>query len=394
MDGNKTKAKRQAVKELRKVKLVIGNGFDLQCGLHSSYADYFKNVQHLMDSLSEWDRLFTSVENYLHDTTANNFWRQPQYFDVINTWDCFFYYRANSRIDSINWCDIEKEMLDSFTLTKYSFFWDEVYSLGENKYYTPKKKEHNRLMVAAFIRRKRNEQWFVNKQEFYFFLLDELKKFELRFGDFIKEQQTEEYKKNYENLVVSLCNYSNLTSIDSFNYSVFEQEGYRQININGNYSMPIFGIDSQRVTTNAPYYIFSKTYRRIENDTENKRFDVDPEFENVIVYGHSLCENDYSYFFPIMDKLKLYDFTAEGQIVFAYRVYDKERESEIKTKYRLAIASLIEAYAVYRGIPQPNRLLDSLSIFNRVWLYELETIVKVMPIGRTTISAEIKIETK
>ena len=377
-----TVSKRQAVKNLSKVKLVIGNGFDLQCGMHSKYEDYFKSVQSLMNSIAEWERLFTSAKTYLSSVTNyKDFWRNLGDFELINTWDCFFYFHFNRNTENVNWCDIEEEMLKSFAASKGTNYWDIIYSAGNPKRAGSHSLTKDQLLLAAFIKRKRNEQWFESKDEFYFFLLDELKMLESRFGAFIKDQYTEEYKQNYENLVASLCTLSHLVSIDSFNYSVFGQEGYRQININGDYLSPIFGIDSQEVKTDTPYYIFSKTYRRIENDMENSEYDSIPEFENVIVYGHSLCKNDYSYYFPLMDKLQLYDFTAKGQLVFAYRVFDKERESEIKTKHRLAIAALVEAYAEYRGIAQSNRLLDSLSIYNRVWLYELTTIVKVLPIS-------------
>ncbi|MBQ7994734.1 MAG: helix-turn-helix domain-containing protein [Bacilli bacterium] len=37
--------KREYIHNLKNVKLVIGNGFDLHCGLKTSYKDYFKSKE-------------------------------------------------------------------------------------------------------------------------------------------------------------------------------------------------------------------------------------------------------------------------------------------------------------------------------------------------------------
>ena len=164
-----------------------------------------------------------------------------------------------------------------------------------------------------------------------------------------------------------------IAPVDTNNSNLFysAKDVNRQININGNVGSPIFGFDSQNVLPSSARYVFTKTYRRIENDTDEQEIAMDKDFENVVIYGHSLSSFDYSYYFPVMDKLRLYDFTATGQMVFAYSVYDQKKENEIKTNYRLAIAKLVEAYAKYKGLTDPNRLLDSLSTFRRVWIYEL-----------------------
>lgn len=360
-------SKNKAIKTLKKVKLVIGNGFDLQCKLHSSYKDYFENFGTIKESIEKWVRMvgFPGGLNTLKRFISN--------YDDINIWDCFFYYKIKQDIELKKWCDVETEMLKSF-LNNGSFrnnsFWGQVFRCCDNTIYNLPNNDVE--YVALFIQQKTDGRRFKDLKDFYFYLLDELRKFEHRFGEFIHQQQNFVYEQQYELLVEELCGSENLISIDSFNYTVLRKAGLQQVNnINGNYEKPIFGIDSKNILVESPEYIFTKTYRRIENDTDNGDVFTDQEFENIVIYGHSLSPHDYSYFFPIMDKLKLYDFTQKGQMVFAYCVYDKEKENEIKTMHRFAIAKLIEAYANYKGLTEPNRLLDSLSIFRRVWLYEL-----------------------
>lgn len=357
-------SKNKAIKALEKVKLVIGNGFDLQCKLHSSYKDYFEKFSTIKDSIGKWARMdsFPGSVNALKIFIPNH--------DDINVWDCFFYYKINSDIELKNWCDVETEMLGSFVKdSSKKSFWETVFYCYTHNFSRPK---DDIRKVAEFLWEKTDGQVFEDLKDFYSYLLDELRKFEQRFGGFIYEQQDSDYEQQYELLVEELCGSENLISIDSFNYTVLRKAGLQQVNnINGNYEKPIFGIDSKNILVKSPEYIFTKTYRRIENDTDNGDVFKDQEFENIVVYGHSLSPHDYSYFFPIMDKLKLYDFTQKGQMVFAYCVYDKKKENEIKTTHRFAIAKLIEAYANYKGLTEPNRLLDSLSIFRRVWLYNL-----------------------
>lgn len=363
-------SKSNVIHHLAKVKLVIGNGFDLHCGMHSSYADYFNSVSHLNDAIEKWAKGFDAYLSYLTSSEGLLFWHKMELFNEINVWDCFFSFRLNKGIEEKKWCDIESEIGASFLSGELSrSYWEKVYFALRAQQHDFSK---DICLLAAFVKHKRKEVLFSNENDFYSYLLDELKLFEARFGAFIYKQQTKDYRLNYEALVVNLCNKQELVSIDSFNYSVFGRQDIRQININGDYTQPIFGIDSQVVSPESPVYIFTKTYRRIEQDTDNKKLSLDIEFENIVIYGHSLCSHDFSYFFPLMDKIKLYDFTASGQIVFAYSVYDNDRGSVIKKAHRLAISKLIAAYAKHRGLASPYRLLDSLSIFRRIWIYEIE----------------------
>lgn len=52
------KSKREIINELKNVKLVIGNGFDLYCGLKTSYSDYFNNDSSKNKVLEDWYNQF------------------------------------------------------------------------------------------------------------------------------------------------------------------------------------------------------------------------------------------------------------------------------------------------------------------------------------------------
>ena len=231
-----------------------------------------------------------------------------------------------------------------------------------------------------------NPEGFKNIDEFYYYILDELNQFEKEFGKFIDKKRypyrnfltkipNTDFEKRSKMTLQELCSIDNLVSIDSFNYDDIGDDNLNKLlhNINGNLENPIFGIDSNLCRASDPRFIFTKTNRRMELEMINFECQKDIAFDNVIVYGHSLSSNDYSYFFPLLDKLEMTNFLSNKKIIFGFSVYDREKETEIKRKNRLNIQKLFEAYANYKGLKDVNRLLDSLTTQNRVLTYEIRT---------------------
>ena len=73
----------------------------------------------------------------------------------------------------------------------------------------------------------------------------------------------------------------------------------------------------------------------------------------------------------MLDHLEMYNSISTKRIVFAYSIYDVKQSNKILIANRRAIQKLFEAYAQYKGIIEPNRLLDSLTTQARVLLYEI-----------------------
>ena len=241
--------------------------------------------------------------------------------------------------------------------------------------------------MAAFIFKKHNEKRFDNINDFYMFLLCELRLFERNFGLYIDKlhyDRTNEafgvvlQKTRFSFLarltIEKLCNLNNLVSIDSFNYDDLENNELNEklANINGTVDAPIFGIDSNIFPASDIRYIFSKTNRRMDLDMLSDEKKNDESFENLVIYGHSLNEADYSYFFSIFDKLKISDLTSDSKIVFAFSIYDENKEEQIRSSLRNSIAKMFYDYSVYLGKDkQPNRLLDILTSQGKILMYEL-----------------------
>lgn len=388
--------KQEYIKSLKNVRIVLGNGFDLHCGLHTKYSDYYclnfkryffiKNKFKAYESTDVFDLNFKDKE-----------------VQIINTWDVFFILNGPDSPKDLrkNWCDVESLILSSLidNETKANDIKSAVLRLGSvinwnviETFLTSGQtaQTHMDRSVIEFIKQ-RSKFLKTDYRKFFQFLLAELKQFEKDFGMFIYKQFHDNYletcshnNKQFLNTyylqdavytIDELCDENNLSSIDSFNYSSIEKESLKTKfqNINGSYKNPIFGIDS-KFPPEDNRYIFTKTARRIDSDMFDESFESKPNFDNVIIYGHSLNEADYSYFFPLFDKLNLLDSTALGVIVFAYSVYDKSSAEYIESDFRKSISKILFEYANSKQLPEPGRLLDSLSTQKRIVTFKLNDI--------------------
>lgn len=388
--------KEEMIKDLKNVKLVIGNEYDLHCGLESSYADFFMRDVDKNNYFNKWlDELKKKINlDYLDaELTEEDFWMEFKSIDQLNIWDLFFYIKT--KITNQNntkkwlWCDIETVMYDSLKSCNVkendyiSFRWEQVYKVV-NKEMQANFDCFEVYVMTKVIQKKRNMEKFKSIDEFYYYILNELNQFEKEFGKFINKKRypygnifakmpNSDFVNRSKMTLQELCNVDNLVSIDSFNYDDIGVENLNKIlhNINGNLENPIFGIDSNLCSASDPRFIFTKTNRRMELEMIDFECQKDIAFDNVIVFGHSLSSNDYSYFFPLLDKLEMTNFLSNKKIIFGFSVYDMEKETEIKRKNRLNIQRLFEAYANYKGLKDVNRLLDSLTTQNRVLTYEI-----------------------
>lgn len=390
--------KEEFVKTLKKVKLVIGNGFDLHCGLHTTYGDYYcknwRKYKFIKDLFSSFKK-DNGFEFDFEDKNTSN----------LNMWDIFFALNGpkDPKECGKRWCDIEKMMASSFCKCDdtdsdveslvfrmlSTTNWRNIFSLISSDGVAKTSEDRFIVMFA----RERMKHLTRHADDFYTFLLDDLKEFEKHFGEFIYYQIHDNYFEtiNYgsqqflnvpyiemaSDTLDKLCNIGNLVEIDTFNYSYIHKQKTIELiqHINGSYENPIFGIDTI-FEPNDECFVFTKTARRIDSDMFEEAFETKQEFENLIVFGHSLNQADYSYFFPVFDKLMLTNSLATNVIVFAYSVFDDNKKEEIKSDVRKAVSDILYAYAKSKQLPDPGRFLDSLSTQKRIVMYEVPPLIR------------------
>ena len=384
------------IKSLEKVKLVLGNGFDLHCKLQSSYNDYYLENRTKYNEIISWTdsfiKLLDSGQSFYEIDLETN-------YKNYNVWDyllAFEKHRFHRNEKDIKWCDIERLIFNSLVVKDIcyaSIDWNKTYIIYSQKLRTSDIYEN---AISNIIYLKRNGELFYSEEKYFEFLLDELKMFENEFGSFILNRQinkkrkwfaldlpNEKYFKCVKKTLDDLGGLHNLVSIDSFNYSYFDN---RMLNehtkivynhVNGNFEFPIFGID----TTLNPYdkrYIFTKSYRRMELNMGLPNYINDPAFVHLIIYGHSLNEADYGYFFSMFDRMDLLNSSSDSSIVFAYSIYKENEEDKIMHNLRIAVSKLIYKYALFKKMESPERIIDYLYLQNKIIYFEVPELTEYM----------------
>lgn len=390
-------SKKDLVNNLKNVKVVIGNDFDLHCGLKSKYSDYFNYYKEKYGYIKQWIISFGSevITKRFIGRSFDEIGGAFKNFDDVNVWDFIFEIISDDENKDFRWCDIEDAMIDCLTephldkmqVPNQKLSLTAVYKAIQNPNVDLSITTPNFFALVTFIKRKVEYRKFSGEEEYFEFLLNELRKFEINFGKYLMRQHdyfdgfvnhhNSDYDHKAKDTLCILSNIDNIVSIDSFNYGSFNDDKLDALlrNINGNLDMPIFGIDTTRFRNDDARSIFSKTNRRMELDMLVPSTYENKEFENVVVFGHSLSKNDYSFFFPLLDKLEMTNFSSNKKIVFAFSVFDEKHSYIIKSNHRKAINSLFASYAAFKGYQnEPERLLDALTTQGRILSFEVPHI--------------------
>ena len=375
------------VKGKKKCKLVLGNGFDLYCGLNTRYKDFFNSQKDKLNLIDQWCKnIENGVFNFIKSEIDNNlFVLQNSLADDVCFWDLLFYF--DPKIDKkSNWYDVEQFILDLFInedISKETTF-DSLYNNVKNG---------NRMISSncswieyPCIYLKNNKFNVKTKIDFATHLLDELNKFEKQFGEYVHNEfisklfQVFNSKcKTFYNQIESIWD---VVSIDTFNYTPLESLSDDLCicsdiihHVNGDYNQPIFGIDSSKLTISKPGYIFTKTYRRMTADFfegEKKSCILEEEFDDIVIFGHSLNEQDYNYYFPLFDYINLMDINSNKGIYFYYYIYDPNKRRNIKNTNVKNLVKMLNAYEKYKTNKDKDfRLVDTLSSQGRLRFKEV-----------------------
>ena len=385
--------KNDFIKDLAHKKIVLGNGFDLHCKLKTKYSDFFTNFWNRKGNISNLIDAFLEQPSKQGDLSKE--------LNDINVWDLYFYLLSKpsleADLENWNWCDVESKIEESLSKTKSTsslsnnyLTWDNIFLKSKNLenhipvfkngiYIEPTKQEQDSLFLLANYCSK----FKAKDANDYSWLLGELKKFEKCFGQYLKEQLKEsgnDYSNNAKTFFKLFDDnrHDSIANIDTFNFTNFNNCYSDKLHhINGDIDHPIFGIDSTSGLDNDTI-LFSKTSRRMELDMISDTYNKNLPFYNIVIYGHSLCQADYSYFFSIFDMVKIYNTEEISNIVFAYSIPGENEEEKMNKRFMtrkntiLSINNLFKEYAMYKGYKeQPYRMLDYLTTQRRVVLYEI-----------------------
>ncbi|MCL2048271.1 MAG: bacteriophage abortive infection AbiH family protein [Defluviitaleaceae bacterium] len=360
------------------VLLIIGNGFDLQCGLKSEYKDFFK-----------WLR----PKNTENDKRVyNNVWATHFLDNFLN---------KSTGVDG--WIDIENILKNTLLVGRRIYYEDQSHygSLveawrGDAFYHLengrkPRVNSNESRRIARHVRLNGDESFRKHHNYLYWFL-DRLIDFESFFVDYLSEQfeNNPHYISNVFKLIKLIVGGEDF-SVINFNYTnpfgpAYLSSASQELkdsfksttNVHGTLSDNniIFGIDATNENELPPEArIFTKTHRKMLLKSPNSALPTN--ITKIKFYGHSLGEADYSYFQSIFDNYNLYGddydtlnyYSNNKQVIlqFYFTVLDiKNRKSEQRSAVD-RVYKLITGYgATLDNKDKGKNLLHKLLLEGRV----------------------------
>lgn len=324
-----------------KTLIVTGNGFDLKWGLKSSYSDFYDWCK---EQVNGFDNMIELISQNVSFSSFDRFQKFRKFFraasnQTTTVWD--LYLIMHSRPSTNQWHNIEELIVNSFE----SGFWDKVYKEFYNFSQSPNySKDSIESLFGAIMMDRYFTNWFAeieigkketSEESFYVSLLNELNKFEKRFGFYIEEQfqSSSEYINNQNNLLDKLLNETSNSSdykIVSFNYTPYYKVDH--LNIHGTYKQPILGISIEN-STHKYASMFTKPFRRIVNNLSRIQRFIGDDYVHVIFYGASLSDLDLDHYKLILEKESI------KKIYFCYSEYDGPNR---RKKFIRAVHNLID----------------------------------------------------
>ncbi|GEN94030.1 AbiH family protein [Pediococcus ethanolidurans] len=390
--------------------VIIGNGFDLACNIETSFSNFISSKYNELKNefkTAYIDFLNFSKNSRIHSNTEENMIKEfEERFLKLNGTENFWMILLllNMQIHAIpNWCDIEAVIRD-FLLNN-----SEINIQKLIFYITKEQKENNQnftigyssesslnfLEICALILLKENQKIDQFMKSPYRYLMCQLKDFESNFrlylNEVVKAKATEYNLKSGKlfDLIVqddfSAVN-NEVENIVDFNYTmpaVFDNPTQiggvmtkiaRVDHVHGDLkdNNLILGIDSSNISVDDEKYKFTKTYRELSlhiNRTKNRL--LPNTVKRINIFGHSLDEQDYSYFQAIFDRYDLY--SSEVVIEFDYSIYNLDLKSQIKGQVYQGIIDLIQKYAdTLTNVAHGKNLLHKLLLEERLIMREID----------------------
>ncbi|MCT1173548.1 bacteriophage abortive infection AbiH family protein [Lactococcus lactis] len=396
--------------------IILGNGFDLACGLKSTYRDFFDYILYKKEAENNyWYFVFQSLNSR---NRLNNNWTDIERQILVELKNIEFLYKkgifkkgelnvrskasdfVNSLSESPEDYSLRVTALAAASAIQQHYF--EIPSKKELQTHLIKKilllEEHfcNYLNEQIEIEQSHIDDYFINNEDKgqnnyfiksliieYFILTSKIPSIPLEKIISILEKIKE--NDSFDSFFNQIQGINQLflddeddeieiikNNILSFNYT----ESFKDLNIRNIHGALsegniIFGIDYDRLKVNfeQPPIEFSKSYRILENGRSTS-MNISSDINIIKFYGHGLGEADYSYFQAIFDSVDLYH--SNTKIVFYWSDYQGVEKQAIRVEQVKNVTKLIEEYGTtFTNKDHGRNLLTKLQLENRLQIEEI-----------------------
>lgn len=356
--------------------LIIGNGFDKNCGLKSSFSDFYSTVN---KESNLWYMLF--------DFAFNNTW-------VFQAKSCIVNFINRS---SILWMDIEdfikrilfmhrdgekkqNQLYRMFGCKTYLDVLKTAFRQRNNFDYLYSNRQFS-FLKEFFRKNKCDKDFDINITEF---LNDELKRFETDFKQYIEKEtkNNEDYLNKTSKVIAELVGEEETNDILSFNYTTPDKGAlghfaYNNINnIHGSIeSNIIIGYDSGDLIDGSidGRLKMSKSWKKMFFPLSLSYLPSQKQITSIKIYGHSLGEQDYSYFYALFDHYDIYNSSVT--LIFYYTPYgDTDMANQVITeKYISSVYKLLNSYvSKTSNAAKGNIVVNKLILENRIKILTIQ----------------------
>ena len=354
--------------------IVLGNGFDLACGLRSRFSDFYKtrfddsgNWRLNKDEKTAWDVILSSVPE------GDSLWCNIEH--AIAEWVAGHDYRNKYIYDLAHYIPDPKDG-DSDSVER-------SVEMMRQLVFSP-----HRVMghASGSPMDKTKKYWG------FILLLSELHRFEKAFADYLFDEvsRSSAYEKKTRLALEILASdkFSTAgslppTSVIDFNYTnVVLPRGFVAHNVHGTLVNDniVIGIDAKGIEDGSPALPFTKTYRLLALDPIMHGSLVHPAGSSdhtriIKFFGHSLAPADYSYFQAIFDAVDIYG--SDVTLGFYYSGYkdssgkdvpdEKLREEQYKR-----VTRLLETYGkTFDNKARGSNLMHKLLLEGRLYIQRI-----------------------
>ena len=405
--------------------LIVGNGFDLRCGLKTSYNDFINYILDKIfkgfDEIHEYsgDTILEKVMSLFDSCLQNQIQKYSLPTDISKKFNLWYAILIDRNLQkTANWNSIEDAIYNFLTNKSVNnlerAFKDihntiqwypsdpSPYSLANKIYYLLREiilcKYGENDKYSEFIEKVYQDPSSLKdslKVDLYTILKSELESFENDFQRYINYIMNSSAEGNNDNQRVNDIKTTvelagNSTSPTYLNIITFNYTGYWErlksaipyINnihyVHGlagscNTQTPeiIFGIDSTGIDKSSPIYPFTKEYRTFSLYTKPSQniYTSNPypdKVRNIHIYGHSLAPADYGYFRMIFTK---YKDDPNTRFWFHYSTHSGLSAEKIHAQQVTAISALFDRYTAES--PENQFLFQDLIQTGRIKINEI-----------------------
>ena len=344
-----------------KVLVVLGNGFDLNCGLKSSYKDFFC---HQVNHHDRFKKLFEYLKEKVVDSfDENNIEEIIPLFpleDDLSFFDIYFLisdWTNGFLLTNQIWSAIEDVLLSGINLSSYSINFNMILSvflsIGTKNYNNFYRDLYPYKILAHYLNTIIDKKE-ISDTQFHEFLIKELNKFSINFAQYINDQSTnnDEYIEKAQKLLSKITGTAiNECKIISFNYTdPFSSIDSANIHGLACKNDIVFGItcDQGKGKEDCHHnwgYKLSKEYKMALIMSKGQKVSLDYDgVKDIYLYGLSLGEQDYDFFENLFDKcdflMRLYD----TKIHFCYSIYGNKTLDEVAEEATERVANVINKF--------------------------------------------------